>query len=61
MEKIFTKNNCHKIIITEQEIQDSFNERTKNKKVCEFDYNQVLLNDSPEIGKIKKNWKNLTY
>ena len=38
-----------KIIISEQEIQDSFDERTKNKGKYEFDYNEVLfINDSPE-------------
>ena len=41
-----------KIIISEQEIQDSFDERTKNKGKYEFDYNQVkFLNNPPE------NWK----
>ena len=46
--KFLQKTIATKIIITEQEIQDSFNERTKNKGKYEFDYNQVLfLNDSP--------------
>ena len=41
-----------KIIISEQEIQDSFDERTKNKGKYEFDYNEVqFINDPPE------NWK----
>ena len=50
--KFLQKKIATKINITEQEIQDSFNERTKNKGKYEFDYNQVLfLNDSPG------NWK----
>ena len=56
--KFLQKNIASKIIITEQEIQDSFNERTKNKGKYEFDYNEVLfLNDSP--GSWKKSKKKM--
>ena len=51
--KFLQKTIASKIIISEQEIQDSFDERTKNKGKYEFDYSEVLfLNDSP------KDWKN---
>ncbi len=47
--KFLQKTIASKIIISEQEIQDSFDERTKNKGKYEFDYNEVLfMNDSPE-------------
>ena len=50
--KFLQKTLASKIIISEKEIQDSFEERTKNKGKYEFDYNEVLfINDSPE------NWK----
>ena len=54
--KFLQKTIASKIIISEQEIQDSFDERTKNKGKYEFDYNEVLfLNDSPgRLEKIKK-------
>ncbi len=56
--KFLQKKIASKIIITEQEIQDSFNERTKNKGKYEFDYNEVLfLNDSP--GSWKKSKKKM--
>ena len=46
--KFLQKTIASKIIISEQEIQDSFDERTKNKGKYEFDYNEVLfMNDSP--------------
>ena len=49
-----------KIIISEQEIQDSFDERTKNKGKYEFDYNQVkFISNPPENWKkSKKKWRN---
>ena len=51
--KFLQKTIASKIIISEQEIEDSFDERTKNKGKYEFDYSEVLfLNDSP------KDWKN---
>jgi len=51
--KFLQKTLASKIVISEQEIQDSFEERTKNKGKYEFDYNEVLFtNDSPE------NWQN---
>ena len=51
--KFLQKTIASKIIISEQEIQDSFDERTKNKGKYEFDYSEVLfLHDSP------KDWKN---
>ena len=47
--KFLQKTIASKIIISEQEIQDSFNERTKNKGKYEFDYDEVLfVNDLPE-------------
>ena len=47
--KFLQKTIASKIIISEQEIEDSFDERTKNKGKYEFDYNEVLfVNDSPE-------------
>ena len=47
--KFLQKTIASKIIISEQEIQDSFNERTKNKGKYEFDYDEVLfMNDLPE-------------
>ena len=47
--KFLQKTVASKIIISEQEIQDSFEERTNNKGKYEFDYNEVLfINDSPE-------------
>ena len=53
--KFLQKKIASKIIITEQEIQDSFNERTKNKGKYEFDYNEVLFsNDSPGSWKESK-------
>ena len=46
--KFLQKTIASKIIISEQEIEDSFDERTKNKGKYEFDYNEVLfVNDSP--------------
>ena len=49
MEKFLQSTIASKIIISEQEIQDSFDERTKNKGKYEFDYNEVLFtNDVPE-------------
>ena len=51
--KFLQKTIASKIIISEQEIQDSFEERTKNKGKYEFDYNEVIfMNDLPG------NWKN---
>ena len=56
--KFLQKTIASKIIISEQEIQDSFDERTKNKGKYEFDYNEVLfLNDSP--GNWKKSKKKM--
>ena len=53
--KFLQKKIASKIIITEQEIQDSFNERTKDKGKYEFDYNEVLFsNDSPGSWKESK-------
>ena len=53
--KFLQKTIATKIIISEQEIQDSFNERTKNKGKYEFDYNEVqFLNDTPEDWKKTK-------
>ena len=50
--KFLQKTIATKIIISEQEIQDSFDERTKNKGKYEFDYDEVLfMNDS------SGNWK----
>ena len=50
--KFLQKTIASKIIISEQEIQDSFDERTKNKGKYEFDYSEVLfVNNSP------KDWK----
>ncbi len=47
--KFLQKTIASKIIISEQEIENSFDERTKNKGKYEFDYNEVLfVNDSPE-------------
>ena len=46
--KFLQKTIASKIIISEQEIEDSFDERTNNKGKYEFDYNEVLfVNDSP--------------
>ena len=58
--KFLQKTIASKIIISEQEIQDSFDERTKNKGKYEFDYNEVLfLNDLPgDWKKSKKKWRN---
>ena len=58
--KFLQKTIASKIIISEQEIQDSFDERTKNKGKYEFDYNEVLfLNDLPgNWKKSKKKWRN---
>ncbi len=51
--KFLQKTIASKIIISEQEVQDSFDERTKNKGKYEFDYDEVLFtNDTPE------NWEN---
>ena len=56
--KFLQKTIASKIIISEQEIQDSFDERTKNKGKYEFDYNEVLfLNDLP--GNWKKSKKKM--
>jgi peptidyl-prolyl cis-trans isomerase SurA len=56
--KFLQKTIASKIIISEQEIQDSFDERTKNKGKYEFDYNEVLfLNDFP--GDWKKSKKRM--
>ena len=56
--KFLQKTIASKIIISEQEIQDSFDERTKNKGKYEFDYNEVLfLNDLP--GNWKKSKKRM--
>ncbi len=53
--KFLQKTIASKIIISEQEIQDSFDERTKNEGKYEFDYNEVLfINDSPEDWKKSK-------
>ncbi len=50
--KFLQKTIASKINISEQEIQDSFDERTKNKGKYEFDFNEILfLNDLPG------NWK----
>ena len=47
--KFLQKTLASKIIISEKEIQDSFEERTNNKGKYEFDYNEVLfINESPE-------------
>ena len=46
--KFLQKTIASKIIISEQEVQDSFDERTKNKGKYEFDYDEVLFtNDTP--------------
>ena len=56
--KNFCKKQLPRKSLLEQEIQDSFDERTKNKGKYEFDYNEVLfLNDLPELEKIQKNGK----
>jgi peptidyl-prolyl cis-trans isomerase SurA len=56
--KFLQKTIASKIIISEQEIQDSFDEHTKNKGKYEFDYNEVLfLNDLP--GNWKKSKKKM--
>ena len=57
--KFLQKIVASKIIISEQEIEDSFEERTKNKGKYEFDYNEVLFtNNSP--GDWKKSEKKVT-
>ena len=57
--KFLQKVVASKIIISEQEIEDSFEERTKNKGKYEFDYNEVLFtNNSP--GDWKKSKKKMT-
>ena len=54
--KFLQKAVASKITISEQEIEDSFIERTKNKGKYEFDYNEVIFtNNSP--GDWKKSEK----
>ena len=54
MEKISAKKIASKNIITEQEIQDSFQERTKIKASMSL-INEVLFRMIHLLGKIKKN------
>ena len=56
--KFLQKAVASKITISEQEIEDSFIERTKNKGKYEFDYNEVIFtNNSP--GDWKKSEKKM--